>query len=66
MTGHSESGIKITKFQWRIDNRWIDLCDATDEGTCIKTITNEMNEEGIYYRSIDVDGNISQMTQNGR
>ena len=64
MNGHSESGIKITKFQWRIDNRWIDLCDATDEGTCTATIRNEMNEEDIYFRSIDVDGNISQITQN--
>ena len=59
---YNNSKTNVTKFQWKIDDRWLDFCDATDGRTCTKVLTNEMNEEHVQFRAVDDEGNISLVT----
>ncbi len=51
------AGNKVTRYQWKRGNRWIDLCTPDATGVCTVSITEEMNED-VRFRSVDEAGNI--------
>ena len=63
--------VKIISYQWNKDDRWQDLCEpdqskcwTTDTTcSCTATITGEMNQNNVKFRTIDSEGKISKETQ---
>ena len=58
---YTESGAKVSRYQWSKGEEWNDICIADDFGLCYKEYDGEMNEE-IRFRIVDSDGNISKET----
>ena len=52
------SSIRTSKFQWNVDGKWQDFCDADP---CEKKITRELNQT-VQFRLIDTNGHISLLT----
>jgi len=55
---YSESGTRVSRYQWKRGDRWIDLCSPSNGDECEAIITEEMNET-VYFRALDNLGNIS-------
>ena len=59
-TFYSESGEKVTEYQWNKGGQWAKICDNIEaNGSCHIDYRQEMNEE-VAFRVVDNEGNISQ------
>ncbi len=59
---YSESGQKVSQYQWNKGGKWEKICDDIDSnGNCTLEYRTEMNEE-IAFRVVDNEGNISKVT----
>ncbi len=59
---YSESGQKVSQYQWNKDGKWQKICDSIGaDGSCTLDYRTEMNEE-IAFRVVDTEGNISKET----
>ena len=61
-TFYSESGEKVTQYQWNKGGQWKNICDdIKPDGSCHVDYRQEMNEE-VAFRVVDNEGNISKET----
>ncbi|MBR4672181.1 MAG: InlB B-repeat-containing protein [Bacilli bacterium] len=61
-TFYSESGEKVTQYQWSKGGQWKNICDDIQpDGSCHIDYRQEMNEE-VAFRVVDNEGNISKET----
>ncbi len=62
---------KISSYQWNKDGRWQDLCKPNIDNcwttdttcSCTASITSEMNQDSVKFRTVDSFGKISKETQ---